>query len=77
MIEKICKQLQAFKNIEGDFPTSNLNITLEPLVLLTLLKAQTDIFPAIYWQDKELQQSIAKTEVKPDTSAIAQGGLGY
>jgi menaquinone-specific isochorismate synthase len=57
MIEEICKRLQAFKKIEGEFPKKNLKITLEALPLLTLLKAQTDIFPAIYWQDKELFQT--------------------
>lgn len=58
MIEEIYKQLQVFQTTEGDFPKNNLSIPLEPFALLTLLKAQTDMFPAIYWQDKELQQNV-------------------
>jgi menaquinone-specific isochorismate synthase len=58
MIEEICKQLLAFKQAQGDFPQKNLSISLEHVMLLALLKAQIDIFPAIYWQDKELQQRI-------------------
>jgi len=70
MIEEICKQLLAFKNTQGDFPQKNLTIALQPLVLLTLLKAQTDIYPAIYWQDKELQQSIVCLGAIDDKQAI-------
>lgn len=58
MIEEICKQLQSFKKREGEFPTKNLNISLQSLPLLPLLKAQKHIFPAIYWQSKEQQQTI-------------------
>jgi menaquinone-specific isochorismate synthase len=58
MIEKICKQLQSFQTLEGEFPVKNFKISLDAFPLLTLLKAQTDIFPAIYWQDKEQQQTI-------------------
>tara|TARA_R110001583_G_scaffold58638_3_gene174592 strand:- start:1960 stop:3231 length:1272 start_codon:yes stop_codon:yes gene_type:complete len=58
MIEEICKQLQSFKTLEGEFPTKNLTISLESISLLALLRAQSDIFPAIYWQDKEQQQTI-------------------
>jgi len=58
MIEKICKKLQQYKNEQGEFPTKNLVIRLEKLPLLAFLKAQQNIFPAIYWQDKEQQQSV-------------------
>lgn len=85
MIEEIYKQLQAFKDIEGDFPSSNLTISVKPLILLTLLKAQTDIFPAIYWQDKERQQSIVCFGAIDDKQAIPHvtnearyyGGLAF
>lgn len=85
MIENICKQLQAVKKAEGEFPTRNLIFNIEPLALLTLLKAQTDIFPAIYWQDKELQQTITcfgaihDCEVIPEASGEARyyGGLAF
>lgn len=58
MIEKICSKLHQHKDAQGEFPNKNLNITLEQTPLLAFLKAQIDIFPAIYWQDKERQQTI-------------------
>ena len=85
MIEEICKQLQLFKSEYGEFPNKNLTIALEALPLLTLLKAQTDIFPAIYWQDKELQQTIVCLGVIDDTQKTPKisnevryyGGLAF
>lgn len=85
MIEEICKQLQMFKKIKGDFPSNNLTITCIPLPLLELLKAQTDIFPAIYWQDKEQQQTIVCLGAIDDVLSIPKisnearyyGGLAF
>jgi len=85
MIENICKQLQAFKEAEGEFPTKNLTIKLEYLSLLQLIKAQNDIFPAIYWQDKELQQTIVCLGAIEDRETIPEannqaryyGGLAF
>ena len=85
MIEKICSKLVQHKNTQGEFPNNNLNITLEKLPLLALLKAQKDIFPAIYWQDKEQQQtivcfgSIDNHEVIPEVYGEARyyGGLAF
>ena len=85
MIEKICKQLQRFKDVNGEFPSTNLNITCIPLPLLPLLKAQKNIFPAIYWQDKEQQQTIVCLGAIDDVQSIPQvddearyyGGLAF
>lgn len=85
MIENICKHLQHIKSIEGDFPAKNISITLAPLPLLTLLKAQSSLFPAIYWQDKELQQSIICFGAIDDINSIPEiegdaryyGGLAF
>lgn len=85
MIEKICNKLQQLKNEQGKFPTKNLTITVPRLPLLALLKAQKDIFPAIYWQDKEQQQSIVCFGTIDDTQSIPKvqgeeryyGGLAF
>jgi len=70
IIEKICKKLQQFKVVQGEFPTQNLTITLEKIPLLALLKAQQDIYPAIYWQDKKQQQTVACFGAIDDVEAI-------
>lgn len=85
MIENICRQLQAFQRVEGDFPTTNLSISVQRIELLALLKAQTDIFPAFYWQDKELQQTIVGLGAIDDVQSIPNvtgearyyGGLAF
>lgn len=85
MIENICKQLQQFREIEGEFPHKNLIIALKPHPLLTLLKAQKAIYPAIYWQDKELQQTVVcfgaiddiQTIPKVTEEARYYGGLAF
>ena len=79
MIEKICKKLQQYKDEQGDFPTKNITFTLESLPLLSLLKAQNDIFPAIYWQDKEQQQTVICFGAIDDVEAIPEAldGIRY
>ncbi|GLS92435.1 isochorismate synthase [Psychromonas marina] len=85
MIEKICKELQQFKNVQGETPDNNLTISLDKFPLLTLVKAQTAIFPAIYWQDKEQQQTIACLGAIEDINTIPEavgearyyGGLAF
>jgi len=85
MIEKICKKLQQFKNVQGEFPSKNLSISLDKLSLLALLKGQTHIFPAIYWQDKEQLKTVACLGAIEDIEAIPEaigearyyGGLAF
>ncbi|WP_022940176.1 isochorismate synthase [Psychromonas hadalis] len=85
MIENIRKKLQHFREIEGEFPNKNLLITLESQPLLALLKAQKTIFPALYWQDKELLQTIVCFGAIDDSETIPQvkgdiryyGGLAF
>lgn len=85
MIEKICKQLQKFKEQQGKTPNKNLTISLEKFSLLALLKAQTSIFPAIYWRDKEHCQTIVclgaieNIEHIPNVTGEARyyGGLAF
>jgi len=85
IIEKICKELQQFKEVQGEFPTKNLTITLEKTPLLALLKAQQDIYPAIYWQDKQHQQTVVCFGAIDDIEAIPKahgearyyGGLAF
>ncbi|MCW8995692.1 MAG: isochorismate synthase [Psychromonas sp.] len=63
MINFISEQLQQFAEKQGEKPNCNLVIPLPMFNLLAFLKGQagadTPIYPAIYWQDKEQQQSIA------------------
>jgi menaquinone-specific isochorismate synthase len=62
MKNAILAELQRFQVSHGNRPSSNLDIRLEYLPLLTLLKGQSSehiIYPTIFWQDKEKQQSIA------------------
>ncbi|MEI6898159.1 MAG: isochorismate synthase [Psychromonas sp.] len=79
MIEKICKRLAQFKNEQGEFPAKNLTMALDVIPLLQLLKAQKNIFPAIYWQDKHQQQSIVCFGAIDDieTIPVAQGEARY
>jgi len=85
MIETICKKLQQYKNEQGEFPTKNLAIQLEKLPLLAFLKAQADIFPAIYWQDKLQLQTVVCLGAIDDIEAIPEvrgearyyGGLAF
>jgi len=63
MINSINEQLQQFAKEQGDKPSFNLVIPVTTMNLLALLKGQSladdPIYPAIYWQDKEQQQTIA------------------
>ncbi|WP_028863567.1 isochorismate synthase [Psychromonas aquimarina] len=63
MINFITEQLQQFAEKQGNKPRFNLDISLSALNLLSLLKGQSaadvPIFPTIYWQDKEQQETIA------------------
>jgi len=89
MINFITEQLNNFAKKQGDKPSINLVIPLHNLSLLAFLKgqsaAQSPIYPAIYWQDKEQQQSIAclgqieKRENIPQPTAQACyfGGLAF
>ncbi len=85
MVAEICKQLQVFNEIKGEFPSKNLNIICVPVPLLSLLKAQNNIYPAIYWQDKEQQQTILCLGAIDDLQSIPHinsearyyGGLAF
>jgi len=63
MINFISEQLQQFAKKQGDKPDFNLVIPLTSFNLLPFLKGQAllsnPVYPAIYWQDREQQQSIA------------------
>ncbi len=56
-MQNIRKALENLAMTRGNIPTENISIDLQPLHLLTILKAQHSIYPAIYWHDKEQQQS--------------------
>ena len=62
MINFISEQLQQFAKKQGDKPNLNLVIPLTSFNLLAFLKGQSladkPIYPAIYWQDREQQQTI-------------------
>jgi len=89
MIKFILEQLQLFAKQQGDKPTVNLVIPLKKIDLLSFLKgqstAQHSIYPAIYWQDKEQQQTIVclgKIEEcqhipSPSQQASYFGGLAF
>ncbi|MCG6200133.1 isochorismate synthase [Psychromonas antarctica] len=89
MINLINKQLQQFAQTAGDKPRTNLVIHLAAVNLLALLKGQSlgkdPIYPAIYWQDKEQQQTIAClgqieecTNIpQPTAQACYFGGLAF
>lgn len=89
MINYINEQLLQFAKEQGDTPNCNLVITLKEINLLALLKGQSlasePIYPAIYWQDKEQQQTIAclgKIEEcdfipEPTGQACYFGGLAF
>jgi menaquinone-specific isochorismate synthase len=89
IINFISKQLQEFAKKQGKKPTLNLVIPLTSFNLLALLKGQsladTPIYPAIYWQDKEQQQTIASLGQieechhipQPTEQASYIGGLAF
>jgi len=89
MINFISEQLQNFSRQHGDKPNLNLVIPLSAFNLLAFLKgqslAESPIYPAIYWQDREQQQSIAclgKIEEcnyipQPTEQACYLGGLAF
>lgn len=58
----ILNQLNAFKKSQGSYPLVNLVISLKNIDLLGFLKAQNNtqsLYPIIYWQDKDILQTIA------------------
>lgn len=62
MKNSIIQQLIAYKKEQGEHPLLNLKISLHNIELLPLLKGQqhtTNLFPIIYWQDKDAMQTIA------------------
>ena len=89
MINFIREQLQLFAKEQGDKPTVNLVIPLKKFNLLSFLKgqstAQHSIYPAIYWQDKEQQQTIVclgqietcQSIPSPAVQASYFGGLAF
>lgn len=89
MINFISEQLQQFAKKQGNKPDLNLVIPLASFNLLAFLKGQslTDkpIFPAIYWQDKEQQQTLAclgqieecRHIPQPTGQACYFGGLAF
>ncbi len=89
MINFINEQLQQFAKQQGDKPSFNLVIPVAKFNLLALLKGQslagTPIYPAIYWQDKEQQQTIACLGLIEESNIIPQpteqacyfGGLAF
>lgn len=85
MIETIYKKLQRYKDEQGEFPAKNLTISLEKLPLLAFLKAQHNIFPAIYWEDKLKLQTVVCFGAIDDVEAIPEvrgearyyGGLAF
>lgn len=89
MINFISEQLHQFAEKQGDKPNLNLVIPLTTFNLLAFLKGQslasTPIYPAIYWQDKEQQQTIAclgqieecRHIPQPTEQACYFGGLAF
>ncbi|PKF61654.1 isochorismate synthase [Psychromonas sp. psych-6C06] len=85
MIEKISDKLRQLRQRVGEYPTKNLNITLEPLSLLAFLKAQKEITPAIFWQDKAHQRRVVCLGAIDDINHIPEindearyyGGLAF
>ncbi|AGH82204.1 isochorismate synthase [Psychromonas sp. CNPT3] len=77
--------LENFAITMGNTPTSNISISIQALPLLPILKAQQNIFPAIYWHDKEQQQNllcfgaIETHQQIPDVKndALYIGGLAF
>jgi len=89
MINFITTQLHHFADKHGVQPAFNLEIPLDNMDLLTLLKGQSlaefPIYPAIYWQDKEQAETLAclgKIEERYDIPEPTQqanwiGGLAF
>jgi len=89
MINFITTQLHKFAKQHGNHPAINLEIPLDSINLLALLKGQSladePIYPAIYWQDKDQVETIAclgKIEERydipePTKQANWIGGLAF
>ena len=64
--EELIQQLQSFSIVHGQYPDRNLNVVINAIPLLPLLKGQNiaiqqdpNLLPRIYWQNKEQNKTLA------------------
>lgn len=90
--EELIQQLQSFSIAYGQYPDKNLNLVINSIPLLPLLKGQNitiqqdpNLLPRIYWQNKEQTKTLASFGAiekldhipKATDDAFYLGGLAF